>query len=74
MPCSLVIRPGGYYIEVAKGQVHPNVQVLHTVLIRPGYVVIFVDFVHANAMGTDLPVSSNDEIQKLGEAHLQRIQ
>ena len=23
--CSLVIRPGGYQIEVAKGQVHPEV-------------------------------------------------
>ena len=25
MPCSLVIRPRGYYIKVAKGQVHPNI-------------------------------------------------
>jgi hypothetical protein len=73
-PCSLVIRPGGYQIEVAKGQVHPEVQVLHTVPIRPGYAVVFVDFVHANAVDTDLPVPPNDEIQKLGQARLQRIQ
>ena len=73
-PCSLVIRPGGYYIEVAKGQVHPNVQVLHTVPIRPGYTVVFVDCVHANAVDTDLPVTPNNEIKKLSQVRLQRIQ
>ena len=43
-PCSVVMRPGGYYIEVAKGQVHSNVQVLHMVPISLGYAVVFMDF------------------------------
>ena len=46
--CSLVIRPGRYLIEVASGQVLPNVRILHQVLIRDSYAMVTVDIVHSN--------------------------
>ena len=49
MPCSLVIRPSGYQMEVARGQVLPDVHILHTALIRASYVVVMVYIVHSNA-------------------------
>ena len=57
MSCSLVIRPGGYHIKVARGQVLSGVHILHTVLIRTGYAVVTVDMVHSNATDHVLEVS-----------------
>ena len=61
-------------MEVARGQVHPDVRILHTVPILEGYAVVTVDMVHSNATDHVLEPPPNEEVVTLGEALHQRIQ
>ena len=73
-PCALLIYPGGYQIEVARGLVYPQQTELHTVPVLDGYVVVKVEFVHMNFDDHMLKPPPNDETLTLGHALLQRIQ
>jgi len=73
-PCALLIYPGGYQIEVARGLVYPQQTELHTVPVLDGYVVVKVEFVHMNFDDHMLKPPPNDETLTLGQALLQRIQ
>ncbi|KAL6879628.1 hypothetical protein ACP4OV_012287 [Aristida adscensionis] len=74
-PCILQISLGGKRIDVAKGQVHPEVKILHTVPIDESrFAVVTVDFVHEEYNDLELEIAPNDEMRTLGEALLQRIQ
>ena len=70
MPCALVFRPGGFTVEVARGQVQALQKTLHYVEVRQGYAVIQVDLVHTNFIQHKLEIPPNDEITDLGEALL----
>jgi len=72
-PCALLIYPGGYQIEVARGLVYPQQTELHTVLILDGYVVVKVEYVHMNFDDHVLKPPPNDETLTLGQALFQRI-
>ena len=72
-PCALIHSVGGHRVEVACGIVYPRQFELHTVPIQPECAVVKVELVAEwpNIVNTFPP---NDEISKLGEAVLQRIQ
>jgi len=67
-PCALLIYPGGYQIEVARGLVYPQQTELHTVPVLDGYVVVKVEFVHMNFDDHMLKPPPNDETLTLGQA------
>ncbi|TVU23838.1 hypothetical protein EJB05_26221, partial [Eragrostis curvula] len=73
-PCSLMLNVAGHIIKVGRGQVHPKQDVIHCAKVREGYVVVRVDYVHADFVNELLEVAPNDEITTLGEAPQQRIQ
>ncbi|TVU09218.1 hypothetical protein EJB05_42666, partial [Eragrostis curvula] len=73
-PCTLMMNVAGHIIEVGRGQVHPKQNVIHCAKVREGYVVVRVDYVHADFIDQLLEVAPNDEITTLGEALQQRIQ
>ncbi|RLN35530.1 hypothetical protein C2845_PM03G28080 [Panicum miliaceum] len=72
-PCALIHAVGGYRVEVAWGQVYPRQFELHTVPIHEECAVVKVELV-SDWPDIDLPFPPNDEIFKLGQAVLQRIQ
>ncbi|TVU41471.1 hypothetical protein EJB05_14992, partial [Eragrostis curvula] len=72
--CTLLANIGGYQIQVAMGQVHPQQNVLHTVVVADGFVVVFVDYVVATFRDEKLERPVNDEVTTVGEALLQRVQ
>ena len=72
-PCALIHNVGGHQAEVAWGTVYPRQFELHTVPIQPKCAVVKVELV-AEWPELVLPFPQNDEISKLGEAVLQRIQ
>ena len=45
-PCSLVINPGGYQMEVARGQVFPQQTNLCSQPVMEHNVVVHIDYVH----------------------------
>jgi hypothetical protein len=65
-PCALLIYPGGYQIEVARGLVYPKQTELHTVLILDEHVVVKVEYVHMNFDDHVLKPPPNDETLTLG--------
>ncbi|TVU24988.1 hypothetical protein EJB05_27461, partial [Eragrostis curvula] len=69
-----MMNVAGHIIEVGRGQVHPKQDVIHYAKVREGYVVVRVDYVHADFIDQLLEVAPNDEITTLGEALQQRIQ
>jgi len=73
-PCALLIYPGGYQIEVARGLVYPKQTELHTVPILDEHVVVKVEYVHMNFDDHVLKPPPNDETLTLGQALMQRIQ
>ncbi|CAO2148425.1 unnamed protein product [Urochloa humidicola] len=76
-PCAILhnVYRGGDYVQVAIGQVYPQQTQLHTVPMDPECAVVKVEHVlHPDFAGIELPFPPNDEISKLGEAILQRIQ
>ncbi|RLM69781.1 hypothetical protein C2845_PM17G05760 [Panicum miliaceum] len=72
-PCALIHAVGGYRVEVAWVQVYPRQFELHTVPIHEECAVVKVELV-SDWPDIDLPFPPNDEIFKLGQAVLQRIQ
>jgi len=72
-PCALLIYPGGYQIEVARGLVYPKQTELHTVPILDEHVVVKVEYVHMNFDDHVLKPPPNDETLTLGQALLQKI-
>ncbi|TVU01375.1 hypothetical protein EJB05_53144, partial [Eragrostis curvula] len=72
--CTLLANIGGYQVQVAMGQVHPEQYVLHTVEVTNGFVVVFVDSVVAKLRDEKLERPVNDEVTTVGEALLQRVQ
>ena len=72
-PCALLIYPGGYQIEVARGLVYPKQIELHTILILDEHVVVKVEYVHMNFDYHVLKPPPNDETLTLGQALLQKI-
>lgn len=72
-PCALIHSVGGHRVEVACGIVYPRQFELHTVPIQAECAVVKVELV-AEWPKLVLPFPPNDEISKLGEAVLQRIQ
>ncbi|KAL6840830.1 hypothetical protein ACP4OV_029356 [Aristida adscensionis] len=74
-PCILQIILRGKKIDVAKGQVHPELTILHTVPIDVSqFAIVTVDSVEEGCSDEELEMPPNDEIKTLGEARLQRIQ
>ena len=73
-PCALLIYPGGYQIEVARGLFYPKQTELHTVPILDDHVVVKVEYVHMNFDDHVLKPPPNDETLTLGHALLQKIQ
>lgn len=73
-PCSLVIRPGGYLIKVARGQVLSVICILHTVLIcaiswlRWAWYIVIPPITYYSSP------PPNEEFTTLDEALRQKIQ
>jgi hypothetical protein len=72
-PCALIHIVVGYQAEVGWGQVYPRQFELYTVLIHEECAVVKVELV-SEWHDIVLPFPPNDEISKLGEALLQRIE
>lgn len=73
-PCSLVMKPGGYTIELARGVVLPGQTVCHTVPVGPDFAVVKPDVVWTNCRAHPLEIPIEDEVTTLGDALHQRIQ
>jgi hypothetical protein len=72
-PCALIHSVGDHRVEVAWGTFYPRKFELHIVPIQAECAVVKVELV-AEWPELVLPFPPNDEISKLGEAVLQRIQ
>lgn len=73
-PCALLIKSGGQQIEAAWDQVYPKQTKLHIVPILDDCAVVKVEYALGVYKDHVLELPPNDEITKLREAVLQRIQ
>ncbi|CAL5089802.1 unnamed protein product [Urochloa decumbens] len=72
-PCALFHTVGGHRVVVAWGQVYPKQFLLHSVQVDVECAVVKVEKI-GDYPNVELPIPPNDEISKIGEALLQRIQ
>ena len=73
-PCSLVINPRGYQIEVERGQVFPAQTELCSQPIMEHNVVVHIDYVHPKHEDRSLSQHTSPEVRILGQALYRRVQ
>ncbi|CAN6381160.1 unnamed protein product [Urochloa humidicola] len=72
-PCALFHTVGGHRVPVAWGEVYPKQFLLHSVQVDVECAVVKVEKI-GDYPNVEIPIPPNDEISKIGEALLQRIQ
>ena len=65
-PCSLVINPSGYQMEVARGQVFLAQTNLCSQLVMEHYAIIHIDYVHLEHEDRPLNLPPSPEVRTLG--------
>ena len=73
-PCTLVINPGGYQMEVARGLVFPQQSELCSQPVQDGYAVVHVYFVYPEHEGLVLSPPPSVEVTTLGQAIFKWVQ
>lgn len=73
-PCTLVVNPGGYQFEVARGVVYLAQSGLLSQPVLDGYAVVRVDYVNLDHTERVLSPPPSDEVRTLGEAVYKKIQ
>jgi hypothetical protein len=72
--CSQVMNPGGYQMEVARGQVFPGQTQLWSELVRENYAVVHIDYVHPEHQHRLLSLCPSPQVRTLGQALYKRVQ
>ena len=65
-PCSLVINPGGYQMEVARGRVFPAPNELCSQPVIEHYVVVHIDYVHPENEDRPLCLPPSPKVRTIG--------
>jgi len=72
-PCSLVINPGGYQMEVARGRVFPAQTELCSQLVMEHSAVVHIDYVHPEHEDRPLSPPPSSEVRTLRQALYKRV-